>query len=127
MTPGLVAAALSIGKELIEDKDKKADLAYQTMDKLLASRTYRLVDAVVKLAFAAEQITKGLVRPLVSCGMFVYGVLNPDVLQQMHALGAAGDLGIAAMMGSAPAWGYSRHKEKQKKPQKSDDFIDYND
>jgi len=115
MILSIVDAALKIGAELVEDKDKKAELAYSTLDALLKSKTYAFVDALVKLSFASEQIIKGLVRPLVSTGMFVYGVLNPDVLAQLHALGTAGDIGVAAMLGSAPAWGYSRHQEKKRK------------
>ena len=115
MILSLVDAALQIGKELVEDKDKKAELAYSTMEKLLDSKTYRWVDGMVKLSYAAEQITKGLIRPIASVSMFIYGVMNPEVLQQLHALGTAGDVGIAAMLGSAPAWGVGRHIEKKKK------------
>lgn len=120
MILSLVDAALQIGKELVEDKDKKAELAYSTMEKLLSSKTYRWVDGLVKLSYAAEQIVKGLIRPLASVTMFVYGVMNPDVLAQLHALGTAGDVGIAAMLGSAPAWGVGRHIEKKKKMEAED-------
>ena len=127
MIPGLlVSAALEIGKELVEDKDKKSELAFQTMEKMLDSKTYRWVDGLVKLSYAAEQITKGLIRPLASVGMFVYGIANPDVLTQLHALGTVGDVGIAAMFGSAPAWGLSRHAEKKKKaPKKEPEWVEY--
>lgn len=124
MILNLIDAALSIGKELVEDKDKRAELAFQTMNTLLTSKSYRWIDGLVKLSYATEQIIKGLVRPLVSTGMFVYGVLNPDVLAQLHELGTVGDVGVAAMLGSAPAWGYSRHKEKQKSKKEDTSWDD---
>ncbi len=115
----LVTGALKLGSELIEDKDLKAQLAADTVKAMLASRTYRWTDALVKMAYASEQITKGLIRPLFSVGMFVYGVTNPDKMQELHALGTVGDMGIAAVFGAAPAWGMSRHGEKKIKAQKS--------
>lgn len=109
----IAAGILSLGMKYIESKDKKEQLALDTVQAMLNSKTYKAVDAVVKLAYASEQITKGLVRPLFSCGLFVYGLMNPDVMKQLIELGTVGELAVGGVFGSAPAWGYSRYKEKQ--------------
>lgn len=106
--------------EAITDPDKKAEIAYKTIEVMLQNKTVKFVDAVVKLAFASEQIIKGLVRPVFSLGIFAYALYDPDILTKLHALGAVGDMGIATIFGSAPAWGYSRHKSKMKSKQQED-------
>ena len=107
-----VEGAIGLVSEYIEDPDKKAELMTRTVEAMLASKTTKTVDALVKLAYASQMITKGLIRPLFSVGVFIYGLSNPDVIAQLHELGAVGDLAIAGIFGSAPLWGYSRHKEK---------------
>ena len=119
MITDIISGALKLGSELIEDKDKKTEYAFKTMDAMLTSKTYRLVDATVKLAYASEQITKGLIRPIFSAGLFIWGVLNPDDLAKLHELGTVGDMGIAAVFGAAPGWMVSRHAEKKVKAEKS--------
>jgi len=112
MIPGIILGALKLGSELIEDKDKKNELAFKTMEKLLESKTYRLVDALVKLAYATEIITKGLIRPLGATALMVFGIYA-------KANGIeTGDLVDAACFGSLPAWGVSRHQEKIQKAKK---------
>ena len=112
---GLVEGVLNVGMKYIESKDKKEELTLKTVESMLNSKTYRFVDAIVKLAYASEQITKGLLRPLFSIGMFIFGLLNIDIMKQLIELGVVGEAAVAAIFGSAPAWGYSRHKEKVKK------------
>jgi hypothetical protein len=121
---GIIESALGIGMKYMESQDKKEQLALDTVKTMLESKTYRFVDAVVKLSYAAEQITKGLLRPLFSIGMFVYGLTNVDVMKELVELGLVGETAVAAIFGSAPAWGYSRHKEKAKKISKDDPDFD---
>lgn len=111
---GVIEGVLNIGMKYLDSQDKKEQLALDTVKSMLESKTYRFVDAVVKLAYASEQISKGLIRPVFSCGLFIYGLLHPEQLKALHELGTVGDMGIATVFGAAPAWGYSRHKEKQK-------------
>ena len=119
---GIIESALGIGMKYMESQDKKEQLALDTVKAMLTSKTYRFVDALVKLAYAAEQITKGLLRPMFSVGMFIYGLNNVDVMKQLIELGIVGEAAVGAIFGSAPAWGYSRHKEKQKATIHDEDF-----
>lgn len=117
MNPAIITGLISIGKEFIEDKDKSTEFAYKAMDKLLGTTTYRWVDALVKLSYASEQITKGLLRPIGAACMTAFGMY-------CHFKGI--DLGASAIVydGALPAWGVSRHVEKSKTP-KNWDSEDY--
>lgn len=121
---GIIEGALGIGMKYLESQDKKEQLALDTVKAMLESKTYKFVDALVKLAYASEQIMKGLIRPVFSCGLFLYGLLNPEQLVKLHELGTVGDMGIATIFGAAPAWGYSRHKEKQTKTESTFEYED---
>lgn len=110
-----IEGATGLISEFIEDPDKKAEITVRTVEAMLNNKTIKLVDALVKLAYASEMLMKGLVRPGISAFAFLYGLFNPEILQTLHELGTVGDAGIAAMFGSFPMWGYSRHKEKQAK------------
>ena len=112
---GVIEGILGMGMKYMDSKDKKEQLALDTVKAMLESKTYKFVDATVKLAYAAEQITKGLLRPAFSIGMFIYGMTNIDVMKQLIELGIVGEGAAAAIFGSAPAWGYSRHVEKKKR------------
>lgn len=112
----------SLADQLIEDKDKKAEyafklqeLAMQYQQTLITTKTSPKVDAGVKLLYAISDIGQKLWRPALSGFAFIWGLFNPEDLMRLHELGTVGDAGIAAVFGSAPAWGYSRHVEKQKK------------
>jgi len=109
--PGL----FKIGDKLIEDKDQKAEfafkvqeMAFKQMEVLISAKTYPWVDALVKLSYAAEQIIKGLFRPIVATVGFGFGLyfeLN--------------DIAVSAtvetiLFGTFPAWGASRHVSKNK-------------
>lgn len=123
MILSIVDAALSLGDKLIEDKDKKAELASKAMEQMLASRTYRWVDGIVKLSYASEQIVKGLIRPLGSVAMFCFGaycsIKGIELPPVIHEL----------LYGAPLGWGVSRHMEKNKKIKRSTspDIIEYND
>lgn len=109
----ILPSLFKLGDKLIEDKDQKAEFAFKTQEmaqqlalKMLDVKTYPWVDALVKLAYASEQIVKGLFRPLVSAAGLVFvayceisGItLSPAVETVLISL--------------FPAWGVSRYKEK---------------
>ena len=114
-----IESATGLISEFIEDPDKKTEAATKLAESLLNNKTIKFVDALVKLAYASEMLMKGLIRPSISAFAFLYGLFNPEVLQSLHELGTIGDAGIAAMFGSFPAWGYSRHVEKKEKAQRN--------
>lgn len=111
---GIIPGLLKLGSEMIEDPDKRNEFAFKTLEmqhemmtKVLEMKTYPWIDALVKLAMASNAIIKGLFRPVGATAALVFlaycsinGIeLNPVVE------------GIFASL--APAWGYSRYKEKQ--------------
>jgi len=111
----LIPGLFKIGDKLIEDKDQKAEyafkvqeMAFKQMETLLSVTTYPWVDALVKLSYAAEQIIKGLFRPIITAvalGVGVYFELNNiEVSATVEAI----------LFGSFPAWGVSRHMDKKK-------------
>ena len=121
LLPGL----FKIGDKLIADKDKKAEYAFKVqemffkqMEALIAAKTYPWVDALVKLAYASEQIIKGLFRPIASAGMLVFAMYC-----ELNAIGLSD--GVQAILyGAFPAWGYSRHQCKKKEKEHIDPWED---
>jgi hypothetical protein len=127
---GLITSILpsifKLGDKLIEDKDKRNEFAFKTqemafkmMEVMLNTKTYPWVDALVKLAYASEQIVKGLIRPIGAFVMFAYAAycdINGIQLNEM----------IQTTLYGAPfAWGVSRHVEKNRKPKPVDDEDDW--
>ena len=106
---GLIESAMELGGKFIVDEDKKTEFAYKTLDIMLSSKTYRWIDALVKLSYAAEQITKGLLRPLGSVGMFCFAAYC-----ETHAIELSESLQYM-MYGAPLAWGASRHVDKKNK------------
>lgn len=111
LLPGL----FNLGGKLIEDKDKRAEyafkvqeMAFKQMEVLINAKTYPWVDALVKLAYAAEQIVKGLFRPVgaaLMTGFVIYAEMN-----EIQLSGAT-----EAILASAfPGWMASRHIDKAK-------------
>lgn len=114
LLPGL----FKIGDKMIEDKDQKAEfafkvqeMAFKQMEVLIGAKTYPWVDGLVKLSYAAEQIIKGLFRPIVTAIGFGFGLYF-----ELNNIEVSGTV-EAILFGSFPAWGVSRHVEKSK-PQK---------
>lgn len=119
----LVLGALGVfgklGGKLIEDKDKKTEFAFKTleigqkfMEVMLNTKTYPQVDALVKLSYAGEQIVKGLLRPIGSflmAGFAVYAELNGIELSEPIQI---------LLFGAPVGWGVSRHQEKKAKAKK---------
>lgn len=111
----LIPGLFKIGDKMIEDKDQKAEyafkvqeMAFKQMEVLIAAKTYPWVDALVKLSYAAEQIIKGLFRPIITAIGFGFGLYfelnNIELSATVEAI----------LFGSFPAWGVSRHVSKNK-------------
>jgi hypothetical protein len=118
---------LDLGSSLIESKDKKEEYAFEMSKMLLnivsevnAQQTNPFIDGFVKLLTSLTMLW----RPLASIGVFFIAIINPELLEKLHALGTVGDVAIGTMFGSAPAWGYSRHKEKIEKIKKQHPLDD---
>ncbi len=111
----LIKEAIGAGKELIEDKDKRnqfadnnSERAYKLAETIIKRETTPKVDAIVKLAYAARDCILPMFRPvggfiLSAAGVYL-AINHPDT----H------ELIMGALIGSGPAWGYSRYKEKVK-------------
>lgn len=114
----ILSGLIQLGDKFIEDKDKKTEfafktqeLAFKTMETLLNAKTYPWVDALVKLLYAMQTFW----RPLLGAAMTAFGAY-------CHWKGI--DMGNAHMIFDAafPAWGVSRHVEKQKKIKQETDW-----
>ena len=111
---GLISPVTNLADKLIMDKDKYAELQFKKLelqhrsrDKLLAITTTPRVDAWVKILIAIKDVVIPLFRPLGSAAMTAFGIYA-------HLKG----LDIDPMMlgifdGAFPAWGVSRHVNKQ--------------
>jgi len=123
---GLMPSIFKLGGKLIQDADKRAEYAFKCQEmmnnfmmKMLDTKTYPWVDGLVKLAYASEAIIKGLFRPVVASGLFVWGLMNPEVLVKLQAMeGMGGDIATTAVFGSFPAWLADRGIEKARKVNK---------
>jgi hypothetical protein len=109
---GLVSQIVSVGSELIEDKDKRNEFAFQSqklsfelLGQLLSTKTIPWVDALVKIILTL----KVFIRPVVGAAMTAFGAYahykGIQIEPAMHAIFDA----------AAPAWGISRHQEKKEK------------
>jgi hypothetical protein len=121
LLPGL----FKIGDKLIADEDKKMEyafkvqeMAFKQMEILINAKTYPWIDGLVKLSYAAESIIKGLFRPIVSAGMFVFAMYA-----EVHGIQLSE--GVQAILyGAFPAWGASRHVSKNKELERKKDESD---
>ncbi len=110
----LIPSLFKIGDKLIVDKDKKAEYAFKVqemmfkqMEVMLNVKTFPWIDGLVKLAYASEAIIKGLLRPLGAAaltGFAIYADVTGIELSESISL---------ILYGSFPAWGASRHVNKQ--------------
>ncbi len=118
----LLPSLFKLGDKMITDVDKKAEfafkvqeMAFKQMEVLIGAKTYPWVDGLVKLAYASEQIVKGLFRPIgaaLMTGFVIYAEVKGIELS-----GAVETILISAF----PAWGASRHSEKKAKKDESVD------
>lgn len=111
----LIPGLMNMGGKLIEDKDKRAEFADKALQmandlalKMLDTKTYPWVDALVKLSYASEQIVKGLIRPLGSAAMT--GFLFYAEINEIELSGTIETICAAAF----PGWMASRHVNKNK-------------
>lgn len=116
----LIPGLFKLGSELIEDPDKKTEFAFKTQElyhqlatKLLDTKTFPWVDALVKLAYASEAIVKGFIRPVGSFALAAFaaycdvkGITLSDTVSTL-------------LYGAPIAWGTSRHIEKREKAKSS--------
>ena len=124
----IVPSLFKLGNKLVVDKDKQAEYAFKVqdktfelMEKMLDTKTVPWVDALIKVSYASNDIIKGLFRPVISAGLFIYGLNHPDLIKHLHDLGGMGDAGIAGIFGSFPSWMYSRHVDKKNQTPKIED------
>ncbi len=117
--PGL----FSIGGKLIEDKDKRNEFAFKALEltnvimlKMLETKTYPWIDGLVKLAYASEQIIKGLFRPIGAALMFAFGVYS-----ELNQISLSEPIKYM-LFGALPAWGVDRGLDKRKKEPRQDDW-----
>jgi len=117
---GILPSLFKVGGKLIQDADQRAEyvfkvqeMAQKFMEKMLETKTYPWVDGLVKLAYAAEAIIKGLFRPVVSALMFVFAAYA-----EVNGINLSEGLQVL-LYGAFPAWGASRHQEKKKTSQKA--------
>lgn len=107
---GLAKSGLGIIDQLVEDKDKKAEMALQWnmallgfAEKLINTQTIPWVDAMMKVILAL--VTLG--RPI---GSFILTLLGIDMIQ-------AGDEGVVgtALTAAFPTWMGAREVDKKRK------------
>ena len=120
----LLPSLFKLGDKMIADEDKKSEfafkvqeMAFKQMETLINAKTYPWVDALVKLSYAAEQIVKGLFRPIgaaIMTGFVIYAEVKGIQLS-----GTVETILVSAF----PAWGASRHANKQKEAKKDDGDI----
>ena len=114
---GVLNNIIGVVDQYVEDKDLKAKLIVEMrkiemdgMTTLLKTTTNPWVDGTVKLMYASVS----LVRPLTSVGLFLYGLAFPEKLGELYQINETlGTVAGAAVFGSAPAWGLSRHVQKK--------------
>lgn len=105
----------NLAGEWIEDKDKRnefnfkvQELQFKLRESLLATKTTPKTDAFVKLLIAFRDIILPLLRPLGAAAMTAFGMY-------CHVNGVDIDAASQVIMdGAFPAWGASRHVNKQK-------------
>jgi len=115
--------------EFITDEDLRAKLNVQLQEletgitnQLLQTTTTPKVDAFVKILIAFKNVIIPLFRPLGAGCMTAFGMYCH--YQSIPLDGAT----QVVMDGAFPAWGASRHVEKQKKiAKKPDDYSDWDD
>lgn len=111
----LINSVTGLISEAVEDPDKRNEinLKIQELEQegnkaLLAAETSPFVDALVKLLIAFKDVVIPLLRPLGAACMTGFGMY-------CHLKGISMETSMQLLMdGAFPAWGASRHVEKQK-------------
>lgn len=118
---GLISPVTSIANKMVMDKDKYAELQFKKLEltnqrelKLLEITTTPRIDAAVKLLIAIRDVVIPLLRPVGSAAMTAFGIY-------MHYKGTPMDTGLQMIFdGAFPAWGTSRHLNKQTEAKKKE-------
>lgn len=124
----IIPSLFKLGDKMIVDKDKKAEfafkvqeIAFKQMETLINAKTFPWVDALVKLAYASEQIIKGLFTPILTAVGFGFGIYfelnNIEISATTEVI----------LFGSFPAWRVARQKEKNAKIKQRQKPTDDND
>lgn len=111
---GLISPVTNIADKLILDKDKYAELKFRELElrekramKLLTITTTPKIDAVVKILYTIKDVIIPMFRPLGAAAMTAFGVYA-------HLKGLNIDPVVQGIFdGAFPAWGLSRHVNKQ--------------
>lgn len=122
---GLISPVTGIVNKLVIDKDKLAELEFKREDnnyklrsQLLTVTTTPKVDAFVKLLITFRDVVIPILRPFGAACMTAFGMY-------MHYRGTPLDATSQIVMDAAfPAWGTSRHINKQTEAKKKDDWPD---
>jgi hypothetical protein len=108
---GIFEGLIGIGRELITDKDKLIEYEFRTkelhqkgMELIVSTQTIPWVDATVKIMYALIAFA----RPVGSAAMTAFGIYAH--YKQIPIDGAI----HAVFDGAFPAWGTSRHINKNK-------------
>jgi hypothetical protein len=115
----LISPITNLAGKMIMDKDKfaelqfrKLELEYNAKKDLLKQTTTPKIDAVVKLLITINDVVIPLLRPLGAAAMTAFGIY-------MHAKGTPMEaISQAIFDGAFPAWGASRHVNKQTEAKK---------
>ena len=115
----LLPSLFKLGDKMITDVDKKAEfaikvqeMAFKQIETLINAKTYPWIDGLVKLAYASEQIVKGLFRPVGAA--FMTGFLIYAQVNDIELSGTVETLCAAAF----PGWMASRHVSKRDEAKK---------
>lgn len=111
---GIFKPITMLASKMIMDKDKyaelqfkKVELEYNARSELLKQTTTPKIDAVVKLLITINDVVIPLLRPVGAAAMTAFGVW-------MHMKGTPMDVAHQVIFdGAFPAWGTSRHVNKQ--------------
>jgi hypothetical protein len=107
----IIDGIIGLGKEVIIDKDKQIEFEYKARElwyaqstELLKTITLPWVDATVKLLYAFNSLW----RPIVSASMTAFAAYCAVAGVELS------DTMTTVFASAFPAWGVSRHMNKQK-------------
>lgn len=114
----LIDSISGLASEFIEDPDKRNELMFKVQqlefslrETLLTTKTNPWVDGFVKILIAFRDIILPMLRPL---GAFYLSYMGVDMAQIELAAGDEISTLSAGLATAFPAWGASRHVNKNK-------------
>lgn len=109
-----IEGIIGLASEFITDKDKLAELQYKAKEldtairsELLKTKTIPWVDALIKFMVALRDVVIPLLRPTIAAGMTAFAAY---MRYKQIPMDPTAEIVFAS---AAPAWGVSRHKNKQ--------------